>query len=224
MFWLDEELIFFPPQGLADKDGFLAVGGDLSVRRLLLAYRSGIFPWYDEPDPIMWFCPSPRFVLFPGRLKISSSMKKVIRSGVFEITFSEAFGEVMEACGRIPRPGQTGTWIGPEMLAAYKEMHRLGFAWSAEAWRDGKLAGGVYGVKLGNCFFGESMFSRESNASKTAFIFLVEKLKAEGCVVIDCQVQTKHLQSLGGEFIPLPDFLALLDKNIPPLELLYKGL
>lgn len=218
MFPLDDNPLCFPPVTRADEDGFLAWGGDLSVPRLLLAYRSGIFPWYNEGEPIQWFCTSPRFVLFPANLKVSSSMRKVLRDRVFEITFNRAFAEVIRGCAAIRRPGQEGTWIGRDMIAAYEELHRRGFAWSAEAWRGGELAGGLYGVRLGDVFFGESMFARESNASKAAFISLVKMLQESGCVVIDCQMPTRHLQSLGAGFMPLADFLQVIDRHIPPFE------
>jgi leucyl/phenylalanyl-tRNA--protein transferase len=202
--------IFFPNPSLAERDGLLAIGGDLSVERLLLAYQSGIFPWYNEGEPILWFSPNPRFVLMPESLKVSKSMKQVLRKAEFEIRFDSAFEEVIEACAAVPRPGQYGTWITEDMKRAYVQLHREGFAHSAEAWQDGELVGGLYGVSLGNAFFGESMFTRKSNASKAAFITLVRRLEAQGFRLIDCQTPTKHLASLGAVHMRRSDFLVLL--------------
>ncbi|MDX2045900.1 MAG: leucyl/phenylalanyl-tRNA--protein transferase, partial [Chitinophagaceae bacterium] len=193
LFALDKE-IFFPPADLAEADGLLALGGDLSVERLLLAYRSGIFPWFEGDIPL-WWSPDPRFVLFPDELKVSKSMKQVLNKNIFEFTTNKAFADVIKNCKTLPRFGQDGTWITDEMEAAYLELHRLGFAHSAEAWKEGELAGGLYGVKLGNAFFGESMFSKASNASKFAFIKYVLLLKEQGVQLIDCQVHTEHLES-----------------------------
>lgn len=211
---LDKNTLAFPSHDHADENGLLAVGGDLSVERLLLAYRNGIFPWFGPKQPILWFSPDPRFVLFPSQLIVSKSMAKVLRQGEFEITVDKAFDAVIESCASIRRPGQRSTWIVPAMIDAYKKLHRLGYAHSAEAWKDGELVGGLYGVQLGRCFFGESMFSRVSNASKAAFITYVRQFEQEGGVLVDCQVHTEHLESLGAEFIPLEDFLSILDRAI----------
>jgi leucyl/phenylalanyl-tRNA--protein transferase len=210
LYVLDKDLEF-PPAELADEDGLLAIGGDLSMERLLLAYRKGIFPWY-ESRYILWWCPDPRFVLFPGELKISSSMKQVLKKPAFEFSVNRRFGEVISACKSIPRRGQDGTWISDDMRNAYINLHRHGYAHSAEAWKDGELAGGLYGIRLGKVFFGESMFSRVSNASKFAFIHYVRQLQSEGVQLIDCQVYTAHLESLGARMIPREDFLALVGK------------
>lgn len=211
MFFLDES-ITFPPVTMADEDGLLAIGGDLRTERLIEAYRKGIFPWYNEEEPILWWCPDPRFVLFPGELKISKSMKPLLNNSTFRFTVNKAFDQVMENCKTIERPGQEGTWISKEMQYAYAKLHREGYALSAEAWQEGKLAGGLYGIKIGNVFYGESMFSRVSNASKFAFIRLVETLVSEGVQLIDCQVYSEHLESLGARMIPRTEFISMLGK------------
>lgn len=200
----------FPPVDSADPDGLLAVGGDLGVERLLSAYESGIFPWYDDGYPILWWSPNPRYVLFPDRLRISASMARIMKSGRFNLTLDSDFVSVINACRSVPRPGQEGTWITDDMVLAYIRLHEQGYAHSVEAWYMGKLAGGLYGVSLGGAFFGESMFARESNASKAAFIRLVDHLSASGFSLIDCQVQTNHLDSLGAEPVPRSRFLELL--------------
>lgn len=214
MYLLNEEIIF-PPIELAEADGFLAIGGDLSVQRLLLAYRSGIFPWYSEDDPICWYSPNPRFVLFPQELKVSKSMQQVINRKIFEFTINTSFVEVITNCKNVHRPGQDGTWISPEMKAAYSNLHELGYAHSAEAWCDGELVGGLYGIRLGNIFFGESMFSHRSNASKFAFISYVQQLQKENVQLIDCQLHTNHLESLGARMISREDFKSFLATLIP---------
>ncbi|HVY76791.1 MAG TPA: leucyl/phenylalanyl-tRNA--protein transferase [Puia sp.] len=201
----------FPPPELADEDGLLAVGGDLSMERLLLAYRSGIFPWY-ENSYILWWCPNPRFVLFPDKLKISSSMKQVIKRGEFEFSTNRDFNGVISSCKSVCRKGQEGTWITDDMRKAYLNLHEHGYAHSAEAWQNGKLVGGLYGVRMGKIFFGESMFSTVSNASKFAFISYVQLLIAEGVKLIDCQVYTAHLESLGAGMIPRERFLEYVKK------------
>jgi leucyl/phenylalanyl-tRNA--protein transferase len=213
LFALNNELIF-PPVQLAEPDGLLAVGGDLSTPRLLLAYRKGIFPWY-EGKHILWWCPDPRFVLFPEELKESKSMRQVIRRNEFELRIDSAFREVVTRCKTISRRGQESTWISDEVKEAYTRLHQEGHAHSAETWQDGKLVGGLYGVRLGNIFFGESMFSEVSNASKFAFIQYVQRLILEGIRLIDCQVYTEHLESLGGRMIPREDFIGMLDRFIP---------
>jgi leucyl/phenylalanyl-tRNA---protein transferase len=205
--WLSPDDYSFPPVSEADAEGLLAVGGDLHPERLLHAYRSGIFPWFDETTVPLWWCPDPRFVLFPHKLRVSKSMKQVLRRGEFTVTHNTAFAEVIAACATVKRPGQGGTWITREMMAAYTELHRRGFAHSYEAWKDGKLAGGFYGIQLGNFFFGESMFSRVSNASKAVFITFVKQFEAEGGEMIDCQLETEHLASLGAEMISREEFL-----------------
>ena len=212
LFTLEKDL-YFPPVKFAEPDGLLAIGGDLSPERLLLAYRDGIFPWY-EGEYILWWCPDPRFVLFPEELKVSRSMKALFKKEVFDFTVNKAFEKVIYSCKQIKRPGQRGTWITDEVETAYTKMHTLGYAISAEAWQNDKLVGGVYGIKLGKVFFGESMFSKISNASKFAFIKLVEDLKQQGIKLIDCQVYTEHLESLGARMIPRREFLRKLDELI----------
>ena len=212
MHFLDDAL-WFPPVEDAMDDGLLAVGGDLSIERLLLAYSNGIFPWFNEDELPMWWSPDPRFVLFPGELKASKSMRQLLKREHFEFRIDTAFGDVIYNCSRMPREGQDGTWISDEVITAYTALHQLGYAHSAEAWYDGELVGGLYGVLLGCVFFGESMFSHKSNASKYAFIKWVEVLKANGIVLIDCQVHTEHLESLGAGMISRAEFLAILKKS-----------
>lgn len=206
---LRSDQLLFPPVEDAAPDGLLAMGGDLSVARLLRAYQVGIFPWYSHP-PVLWWCPDPRFVLFPQKLRISKSMRQVLKRQQFRITINEAFPAVIEHCSQIKRAGQWGSWITREMIRAYTLLHQKGYAYSVEAWQDGMLAGGLYGVWLGKAFFGESMFSHFSNASKAAFITFVQYLQNEGVRLIDCQVHTAHLASLGAEFIPRAEFQTLL--------------
>ena len=213
MFILGKEILF-PPVDTAGEDGIVAFGGDLSTERLLLAYRSGIFPWYNEDEPITWWCPDPRFVLFPQHLKVSKSMASVLRNGKFRFTINRAFTQVIQNCKTISREGQDGTWISPAVQKAYITLHTLGHAHSAEAWMNGELVGGLYGIRMGNIFFGESMFSKESNASKFAFINYIKQLQKEGVVLIDCQVYTEHLESLGAEMIERKDFIEILKENI----------
>jgi leucyl/phenylalanyl-tRNA---protein transferase len=212
IFALDENLPF-PDPNLAEADGLLAIGGDLSTARLLEAYKSGIFPWFEDDIPL-WWSPDPRFVLFPDELKISTSMKTLLKRKAFSFTINEAFSEVIRNCKSVRRDGQAGTWITEEMQNAYIELHNQGYAFSAEAWNGEELAGGLYGIKMGKMFFGESMFSHQSNASKYAFIAMVEQLKSEGVALIDCQVYTAHLESFGARMIPRKEFLKLLIKNI----------
>ena len=213
MFVLTKEIIF-PPVEMADEEGLLAFGGDLSTARLLLAYKKGIFPWYNEDEPICWWCPNPRFVLFPQELKVSKSMQTVLNNGSFRFTINKAFDKVIANCKSITRKGQEGTWIQPEVINAYTKLHQLGFAVSAEAWKDGELAGGLYGVLLGKVFFGESMFSRQSNASKFAFINFARYLQNQNIKLVDCQVYTSHLESLGARMIDRKLFCDLLSANI----------
>ncbi len=206
--------IAFPNVELANEEGILAIGGDLEPERLLLAYKNGIFPWYNEDEPIIWWCPDPRFVLFPTEMRVSASMKTILQNGKFRFTINKAFDQVIRQCRLIRRAGQEGTWITDAVEEAYGKMRQLGFAHSAEAWKNGCLVGGLYGIRLGNIFFGESMFSHASNASKFAFINYTEELKREGVVVIDCQVYTQHLESLGAKMIERKRFIELLKNNI----------
>jgi leucyl/phenylalanyl-tRNA--protein transferase len=207
------EAVVFPPVDHAAKSGLLAVGGDLSPERLLAAYREGIFPWYDDGGPILWWSPDPRFVLFPNELRISRSMRQFLKKGVLRVTVDQAFREVIAAC-RTPRPGQDGTWITAEIREAYGALHDLGFAHSVEVRQEGELVGGLYGVSLGRAFFGESMFSAVPNASKTALITLVPLLKERGFDLIDCQVETAHLAGLGARPVPRREFCALLKESL----------
>ncbi len=202
----------FPEVDTADQDGLLAIGGDLSIDRLLLAYRSGIFPWYSDNQPILWWSPDPRFVLFPEKLIVSRSMQALIKKKSFTFSTNRAFTQVIQHCKSIDRKEQDGTWITDEIEKAYTELHRKGFALSAETWLNNELAGGLYGVRIGKVFFGESMFSLESNASKFAFIMLVKKFQASGVTLIDCQVYTPHLESLGAEMIERKNFIQLLNR------------
>ena len=214
--WLDPEspTIDFPDVELAlhEPDGLLAVGGALSEEWLLQAYRQGIFPWYGPGQPILWWAPDPRLVLSPGQLHVSRSLAKVIRKGRYTVTLDTAFSEVVAACAE-PRPGQSGTWITPEMREAYIKLHHGGYAHSVECWHEGELAGGLYGVAIGRIFFGESMFARRSNASKVAFVALVRQLARWGFRLIDCQVHTGHLASLGATAISRQAFTAILDQE-----------
>jgi leucyl/phenylalanyl-tRNA--protein transferase len=212
MFLLSKEL-FFPPVDMADEDGLLAMGGDLSTERLLLAYRSGIFPWYNENEPICWWSPNPRFVLYPAELKVSSSMKTVLQNGKYRFTTNRVFAQVIQNCKTVSRNGQDGTWISPAMQKAYTTLHELGYAHSAETWQDGELIGGLYGIRLGNLFFGESMFSLKPNASKFAFINYARQLQKENVQLIDCQLHTNHLESLGARMIPRELFREILVTN-----------
>ena len=213
MEWLNKDLIF-PPVETATEEGILAIGGDLSVERLLLAYRNGIFPWYNEGEPIIWWCPNPRFVLFPEKLKVTKSMQSVLNNGKFRFTINRAFTSVLQNCKTVTRKEQEGTWITPAVLQAYTHLHQLGYAHSAEAWMNGELVGGLYGLRIGNIFFGESMFSKESNASKFAFINYVRQLQREKVALIDCQVHTNHLESLGAKMIERGRFMELLRENL----------
>jgi leucyl/phenylalanyl-tRNA--protein transferase len=205
--------IVFPNQETAN-DGLLAIGGDLSTERLIFAYQNGIFPWFEKGQPILWWCPEMRFVLFPDKLKVSKSMQKVLRDATFTVTFNQKFSEVIKHCRIIKREGQQGTWITPEMIAAYTKLHKLGIAHSVEVWREGQLVGGLYGLIMGKCFFGESMFSQQSNASKVGFITFVKHLQEKGIELIDCQIYSEHLESLGAELIPRANFLDLLAQYI----------
>lgn len=204
----------FPPPHFASDTGLLAVGGDLSEDRLLEAYRQGIFPWFSDDEPIMWWSPDPRLVLYLNNIRISRSLQKIMRQNRFDITLDSDFEGVIDACARIPRKHEAGTWITPEMIAAYCRLHKIGFAHSVEAWNEGELVGGLYGISMGKCFFGESMFSRESNASKTAFACLARHLQALSFDIIDCQVATDHLKQFGAKEIPRKLFLAQLEQSL----------
>ena len=203
----------FPPISEADEQGLLAIGGDLSIPRLIYAYNHGIFPWYDDSQPVLWWSPDPRMVLFPEKLKVSKSMKKLFKKEAFKVTFDRDFERVIEACAEIRREGQHGTWITPEIIKSYRELHEFNLARSVEVWQGDELVGGLYGIYLKEqqVFCGESMFARVSNASKYGFITLVNQLKDEGVKLIDCQVYTKHLESLGAEEIPRKRFLKYLE-------------
>lgn len=205
----------FPPleQALQEPNGLLAAGGDLSPQRLLEAYRNGIFPWFNEGEPILWWSPDPRMVLFPNELKVSRSLSKQINKKDYQIRVDHRFTEVMQACAA-PRKGQAGTWIHPEMIAAYGALHEMKFAHSVETWMDNQLVGGLYGIALGKVFFGESMFSRTPNASKIAFVHLVKQLNKWGFGLIDCQIKTNHLASLGAREIPRTMFAHHLNELI----------
>lgn len=202
----------FPPVETANEDGLLAIGGELTIARLEEAYSKGIFPWYDASQPVLWWSPDPRMVLFPEKLKISKSMKQLLRKGAFEVTFNQEFETVIDSCASVKREGQNGTWITTEMKNAYMQLHETGRVWSVEVWKEGNMVGGVYGVYLKErkVFCGESMFSKVSNASKYGFIKLIEKLREEDIRIIDCQVYTPHLESLGAEEIPREEFLSFL--------------
>jgi len=210
VFELSVDKIWFPEAELADEDGLLAIGGDLSVQRLLLAYRNAIFPWFSEGDPILWYAPNKRFVLFPEKLKVSSSMQKILRSGNFKISCDQAFSKVINACANSKRKGQEGTWITNTMKSAYIQLFDLGFAHSIEVWENNLLVGGLYGVQMNHVFCGESMFASVSNASKLAMIHLCRSFNFK---LIDCQVYTSHLDSLGAQFISLEDYLVFLNEN-----------
>ncbi len=207
------EKLWFPPVEEALEDGLLAIGGNLSANRIILAYKSGIFPWYDGDLPL-WWCPNPRFVLFPTELKVSKSMRQIIKKNEFTFSYNQAFEAVINNCKNVERKEQDGTWIKDEVVNAYTELHKKGIAFSAETWLNGKLVGGLYGIKMGKVFFGESMFTTVSNASKFAFISYVEQLKQEGISLIDCQVYTEHLESLGARMIQRQEFIQLLQELI----------
>ncbi|MBL7472360.1 leucyl/phenylalanyl-tRNA--protein transferase [Robertkochia sediminum] len=209
MLFLDDEL-YFPPVHMASPEGVIAIGGDLRPERLMLAYRSGIFPWFDDGQPILWWCPDPRMVLYPGELKVRKSMQQFMRNTTLKVTRDQAFEQVIRECAMIDRPGQYGTWINDDMIEAYTQLHKRGFARSVEVWDGEKLVGGLYGIDLGSVFCGESMFAKKSNASKLAFITLVRELEAEGYDLIDCQVYTDHLASLGAREVPREVFMSIL--------------
>ena len=209
MYVLTQEL-FFPPVSNANLDGILAIGGDLSPERLQLAYQSGIFPWFEDDEPIIWWSPNPRMVLFLDELVVSKSMRNILNRNIFRLTFNQNFREVISNCQKIKRNGQNGTWITNEMIEAYCKLNELGISKSVEVWQNDALVGGLYGIDMGHIFCGESMFSKVSNASKVAFIALVEKLKKEDYQLLDCQVYNEHLESLGCREIPRTDFMQIL--------------
>jgi leucyl/phenylalanyl-tRNA--protein transferase len=209
MYYLTQDL-FFPPVSHADSEGILAIGGDLSPERLQLAYKSGIFPWFNEGEPIIWWSPNPRMVLFLDELVVSKSMRNILNRNIFKVTFNKNFRGVISNCKQVKRDGQTGTWITNEMIEAYCKLHELGIAKSVEVWQNDQLVGGLYGVDLGHVFCGESMFSLVSNASKVAFIALANQLKKDNYHLLDCQVYNEHLESLGCTEIERDAFMAIL--------------
>jgi leucyl/phenylalanyl-tRNA--protein transferase len=211
MYYLSEDL-FFPPVSEADYDGILAIGGDLSPERLQLAYKSGVFPWFEEDDPIIWWSPNPRMVLFLEELIVSKSMRNILNRDIFTVTFNQNFRDVISNCQKVKRDGQNGTWITNEMTEAYCKLHDLGIAKSVEVWQNEELVGGLYGIDMGHVFCGESMFSTVSNASKVAFIALVNHLKKENYELLDCQVHNPHLESLGCREIDREEFMKILSK------------
>ena len=212
MYHLSKNL-FFPPVSEANADGILAIGGDLSPERLQLAYSSGIFPWFEEDQPIIWWSPNPRMVLFLEDLVVSKSMRNILNRDVFTVTFNQNFRDVISNCQNIKRNGQNGTWITNDMIEAYCKLHELGIAKSVEVWQNDKLVGGLYGIDLEHVFCGESMFSKVSNASKVAFVALVNKLKIENYKLLDCQVYNPHLESLGCREIKRNEFMRILKKE-----------
>ncbi|MDK9725099.1 MAG: leucyl/phenylalanyl-tRNA--protein transferase [Sterolibacteriaceae bacterium MAG5] len=213
--WLPAEPVFPPLESaLKEPNGLLAAGGDLSPQRLVSAYARGIFPWYSAGEPILWWSPDPRMVLFPDEIAISRSLAKTLRNRAYEVRLDTAFADVVTACATSPRDGQAGTWITAEMQAAYRRLHELGFAHSVETWIDGRLAGGLYGIAIGRAFYGESMFARVTDASKIALAHLGVQLRRLGFGIIDCQMETRHLASLGARPIPRREFRALLDRLV----------
>ncbi len=219
VYTLDERIIF-PHPNFADESGLLAVGGDLSPERLLLAYSQGIFPWYAEDEPIMWWSPNPRMILFPDELKVSKSLKQSINNKEFEIKFDTLFEKVISNCSKSPRSDQDGTWITEQMKQAYTNLHQLGYAHSVETYFNGELVGGLYGISLGKAFFGESMFFTKRDASKIALYFLVQKLKEWDFHFIDAQVETEHLKRMGAQLISRKEFLISLNTalNFPTIQ------
>jgi len=213
-FLLDPQDVVFPRANLAlnEPNGLLAIGGNLSAETLYQAYQQGIFPWYNKGEPILWWSPDPRSVLIPEQLKVSKSLRKLIRKNIFTITYDQAFQQVIRACSSVPREDQGGTWITDEMLQAYGNLHQRGIAHSIECWQGDKLVGGLYGVAIGQVFFGESMFSKVSNASKVALVYLVEQLLNWGYALIDCQIESAHLNSLGAVCIKRNEFLTHLNR------------
>ncbi len=213
IFRLDKNIISFPPCEMAEEDGLLAIGGDLCPERLLLAYTKGIFPWYNEGQPVLWWCPRERFVIIPGEIKISKSMKKFIKKTDLSVKFNTDFSSVIHNC-RIMREFNEGTWITDDMEEAYNKLHGMDFAQSCEVWQGDRLVGGLYGVSIGRCFFGESMFSKVENASKLALIALAQRLEELNFEFIDCQFHTDHLESMGGKFISYGEYLDKIKRGI----------
>jgi leucyl/phenylalanyl-tRNA---protein transferase len=213
IYFLDKKIAFPNPVN-TDSSGLLAIGGDLQPERIILAYQNGIFPWYSESEPVHWWSPDPRMVMFPDDLKISKSMKQVIHKNQFIWTYNRAFESVIDHCARQPRRGQDGTWITKEMKEAYIKLNKSGIAHSVEVWADDELVGGLYGLLLGQVFYGESMFSIESNASKYGFIHWVQFLKEKGLKLIDCQIYTPHMESLGAKTIPREKFIVMLNRDV----------
>ncbi|MDG2433620.1 leucyl/phenylalanyl-tRNA--protein transferase [Flavobacterium sp.] len=212
MYYLSQDL-FFPDVSLTHSSGIIALGGDLSAARLQLAYKSGIFPWFEDGEPITWWSPNPRMVLFLDELVVTKSMRNILNRNIFKVTFNQNFREVISNCQKIKRDGQNGTWITNDMIEAYCNLHELGIAKSVEVWQDDQIVGGLYGIDLGHIFCGESMFSKVSNASKVAFITLVRHLQQENYKLLDCQVYNEHLESLGCREIPREDFISILKDN-----------
>lgn len=212
IYQLTDEIIFPKPE-LAEEDGLLAIGGDLRWERILLAYCNGIFPWYSDDEPILWWCPKPRFIIKPNEVKISKSMKRVLNKGEFKVTFNNDFEGVISKCKEL-RENKEGTWITDDMKEAYIKLFNKGFALSVEVYKEDKLVGGLYGVNIGRCFFGESMFSTETNASKVALIIICKKLEEENYLFLDCQMHTNHLESMGGKFVAWDDFKMMLQEGI----------
>jgi len=210
IFELDSKKLDFPHPSYAEKDGLLAIGGDLSAERLLLAYSNGIFPWFSDDSPILWYAPNPRFVIYPSKIKISKSMATRIRKNTFSISIDQNFTEIIKSCSSINRKDQDGTWITADMIRAYTALYTMGYAHSVEVWQEGVLVGGLYGVLINGVFCGESMFSKVPNASKAALIYLAQEIELQ---LIDCQFHTDHLESMGGEHLPLSDYLAILTKD-----------
>lgn len=213
VYQLGKEL-WFPPEEEYEEHGIVAIEGDLSTDRLLLAYSSGIFPWYNEDEPIMWWCPAKRMVLKPSEVKVSKSSRNLLNRQLFKITYNTAFEDVINACQKVPRKGQDGTWLNDELKESYLKLHEMGYAQSVECWQDDQLVGGLYGLAIGKIFCGDSMFSRVSNASKIAFIHLARKLEKEGFKLIDCQVYNDYLASLGAYEIPRREFLEIVRGNV----------
>ena len=213
VYQLTDKLIF-PPAALAEKDGLLAIGGDLSPERLLLAYSTGIFPWFSEGDPILWWSPSPRLIIFPDEFKIPKRLSRLIRQKKFSVTLDKAFRQVISACATLDKRKEKGTWITRNMIEAYCQLHDMGYAHSVECWQEDTLAGGLYGISLGRVFFGESMFSRQPDSSKIALVSIVKKITEWDFDLIDCQMKTAHLMQFGAREIPGPEFQKLLAKSM----------
>lgn len=213
-YYLLDNIPIFPHPSVVKPSGILAVGGKLSIESLVLAYSFGIFPWYNQNEPVIWWCPDPRFVIFPSKVKISKSLRNYFNQNRYRVTFNQEFESVIRFCQLVPRSGQDGTWINEDIVKSYIKLHEMGKAMSVEVWDGNELAGGLYGVVIGKCFFGESMFSLKSNASKYGFVSLAKKLEAEGFYLIDCQQPNPYLTSLGGEFISGKAFQEIMRKNI----------